>query len=105
MRHLIVDQGHTGSIPVHRAKFREHTGGKTAGATGVSSKWPGSLSFKQRMRDRAPPPLPKVMTCKGCGKQCVTEEEGQLGLCPGCWEELCDLSLWQKFDAVAEGAD
>ena len=27
-------------------------------ATGVSSNWPGSLSFKQRMRDRDPPPLP-----------------------------------------------
>ena len=26
--------------------------------TGVSSNWPGSLSFKQRMRDRDPPPLP-----------------------------------------------
>ena len=25
---------------------------------GVSSNWPGSLSFKQRMRDRDPPPLP-----------------------------------------------
>ena len=47
----------------------------------------------------------QIMKCKGCGKQLVNEEEGQLGLCPGCWEELCDLSLWQNLDAVAEGAD
>ena len=44
-RRLIVDQDQMGSTPIHRA-------------TGVSSNRPGSLSFKQRMRDRDPPPLP-----------------------------------------------
>ena len=73
VRHLIVDQGDAGSIPVHRAKFSvglssngrisgphpEDASSTLAGpTTGVSSKWQGSLAFNQRMRDRSPLPLP-----------------------------------------------
>jgi hypothetical protein len=72
LRHLIVDQDEVGSTPIHRAKFSgpssngrisdsqsEDASSILAGpAMGVSSNWPGSLSFKQRMRDRDPPPLP-----------------------------------------------
>jgi len=43
------------------------------------------------------------MTCKGCGKQ--LDQEGQIGLCRGCWEELCDPRWWEQFNTVAEGAD
>ena len=73
LRHLIVDQDEVGSTPIHRAKclgpssngrisgpHPEDASSTLAGPTmGVSSNWPGSLSFKQRMRDRDPPPLPK----------------------------------------------
>ena len=72
LRHLIVDQDEVGSTPIHRAKFpRPSSNGRISGsqpedasstlagpAMGVSSNWPGSLSFKQRMRDHDPPPLP-----------------------------------------------
>ena len=72
VRHLIVDQGDAGSIPVHRAKFSglssngrisgsqpEDASSTLAGPTmGVSSNWQGSPAFNRRMRDRAPPPLP-----------------------------------------------
>ena len=72
VRHLIVDQGDAGSIPVHRAKFSglssngrisgsqpDDASSNLAGPTmGVSSKWQGSLAFNQRMRDRDPPPQP-----------------------------------------------
>ena len=72
LRHLIVDQDEVGSTPIHRANFSgPSSNGRISGsqpgdasstlagpAMGVSSNWPGSLSFKQRMRDRDPPPLP-----------------------------------------------
>ena len=45
------------------------------------------------------------MKCKACGKQFGKEDEGQIGLCQACWEELCDLPCWEQFNVVAEGAD
>ena len=33
------------------------------------------------------------------------EDAGQVGLCQACWEELCDLTCWEQFHTVAEGAD
>jgi hypothetical protein len=43
------------------------------------------------------------MKCKGCGKH--LDQEGQIGLCDACWEELCDATCWEQFNMVAEGAD
>jgi len=45
------------------------------------------------------------MKCNGCDKQLGNDEEGQIGLCQSCWDELCDMPCWDQFSAVAEGAD
>jgi len=44
------------------------------------------------------------MKCNGCGKQLGNDEEGQIGLCQSCWDELYDM-CWDRFSPVAEGAD
>ena len=50
-------------------------------------------------------PQSQFMTCKGCGKQFSNEQEGQIGLCQSCWDELCEMTCWEKFNIVADGTD
>jgi hypothetical protein len=61
------------------------------------------LTVNQEMRRFESCPRSQFMRCKGCGQP--LDEEGQLGLCQSCWEEFCDMTCWEQFNIVAEGAD
>ena len=62
------------------------------------------LTVTQEMRRFESCPRSQSMKCNGCGKQLGNDEEGQIGLCQSCWDELYDM-CWDRFSPVAEGAD